>query len=128
MTTGASDRSNSACFDSFHSAANRSGAPTKSLSPSILRGSVGSNQVLKVCSGNSCRARSSSRVQASCAVRVTNFRRCGKLRGREAMRDVDKPQRRLLALIYVMITNRFTPFEFENLSQAVFKHVGAIHG
>ena len=69
---------NASCDES---AANRSGAPTISLSPSILSGSVGSSQVLNVCSGISWRARSSKRVQASCAVRFTLLCRCGKLEG-----------------------------------------------
>src|SRR5687767_615199 len=108
IAIGASGRRSSECLDSFHSAANRSGAPTKSLSPSIRRGSVGSSQVLNVCSGNSWRARSSKRVQASCAVRVTTSWPCGKLEG-GAKLCVLEPIRNAtrLDLMYLLIADTF---------------------
>src|SRR5687767_7728320 len=59
---------NSACLDSFQSAANWSGTPTEITSPSKLKASVGSSHVRKVCSGMSIRARSSKRFQTSEAV------------------------------------------------------------
>src|SRR6267143_6034620 len=64
-TRSAARASTLACFCSFHSTANWSGAPTIRRSSSSAIGTAGSSHVRTVASGSSRRASSSSRRQAS---------------------------------------------------------------
>src|SRR3569623_509495 len=80
---------------------------------SIDNASVGSSHVLKVCSGSSCRARSSSRLQASWAVSVMTAERGNSRRGSEARGAMWKTQSSLgtttlAPLSYPSVRDSFT--------------------